>query len=284
MNLVQIRPMLPSDLDFAAGLTALEGWRGETRQAFEGFLAYHPDGCFIAEIGGRRSGMCVATPYQSFGFIGELIVVEAQRGRGVGRQLLEHAIAHLRERGATAIFLDGVLKAVPLYERAGFRKLCRSWRFNGNIPNAAYPGTRPMRAADLDAVAALDRVAFGADRSFFLERRLAQNPDLCLVLEDQSGMRGFIMGRRAGESVSAGPWIAAPGSPHPASLLESLACQAGATTLKFGMLGSNPGALASIESFGLDENPASPWRMVLGEPGLPGEPSQIYAIGSPAKG
>jgi len=276
--------MLSSDLDFAASLTALEGWQSETRQVFEGFLAYHPDGCFVAEVSGRRSGMCIATPYQGFGFVGELIVVEGQRGRGIGGQLLEQAIAHLRQRRASAIFLDGVLKAVPLYERSGFRKLCRSWRFNGSIPSAAHPGTRPMRAADLEAVAALDRAAFGADRSFFLERHLALYPDLCLVQEDQGEMQGFIMGRRAGESVSAGPWVAAPCAPHPASLLESLACQAGATTLKFGLLGSNPEALASVEPYGLVENPASPWRMVLGDPGLPGEPSQIYAIGSPAKG
>ncbi|MBN1147115.1 MAG: GNAT family N-acetyltransferase [Anaerolineales bacterium] len=281
---MNIRTMQPAELDFAASLTALEGWRGETRQVFDGFFEHDPDGCFIAESDARKIGICVATPYQGFGFIGELIVVEEQRGRGIGRQLLERAIAYLRERRAAAIFLDGMLKAVPLYERIGFRKVCRSWRISGNIPGIAHPSVRPMRADDLGAVATLDRVAFGADRNFFLERRLALHPHLCLVLEGKNEVQGFIMGRRVGERLLAGPWVAAPSTPRPNALLESLASQAGQASLSIGVLGSNPAALAEAESYELAASPASPWRMALGEPALPGEPGLIYAIGSPAKG
>jgi ribosomal protein S18 acetylase RimI-like enzyme len=284
MNNLEIHPMGPTDLDFAASLTALEGWHGETRQEFEGFFKHDPGGCFVAEIDTHKAGICIATPYQGFGFIGELIVLEEHRQQGIGRQLLEHAIAYLRERRATAIFLDGVLKALPLYERTGFRKVCRSWRLYGTVPATPHPGVRPMSAVDLEAVAALDQIAFGADRSAFLKRRLALCPDLCLVLESQDEIQGFIMGRCVGNNVSVGPWIATPPNPRPVGLLESLAYQAGESALRFGMLGSNPAALTSVESYGLVKNPTSPWRMALGEPASPGKPSLIYAIGSPAKG
>ena len=168
-----IRTMRTSDLDFAVTLTAAEGWSSETRAEFEGFLAYDPAGCFIAEVAGRQVGMCVATRYIGFGFLGELIVVEDMRGQGLGRRLLESAVSYLHAHGAGTIFLDGVLAALPLYERAGFRRVCRSLRFIGSLRGQPHPGVRQMRADDMPAVAALDQAAFGADRRFFLERRRA---------------------------------------------------------------------------------------------------------------
>jgi len=128
-----IRPMQPSDLDFAAECTAREGWASETRQEFEGFLAYDLGGCFVAEVNGRRVGICIATPYVGFGFVGELIVAKAVRGHGIGRRLLEHSVQYLHDCGAQTVYLDGVLAAVSLYERVGFRRVCRSLRFHGHL-------------------------------------------------------------------------------------------------------------------------------------------------------
>jgi hypothetical protein len=158
-----IRNIAASDLDFAASLTTNEGWDSETRLELEGLFTHDPGGCLIAEIDGQRAGMCMATGYASFAFVGELIVVP-----------------DLRLRGLRAIYLDGVLAAVPLYERLGFKRVCRSWRFSGALctdeRTAQPPGVFPMLAADLDSVAQLDRTAFGADRRFFLERRLRLFP------------------------------------------------------------------------------------------------------------
>jgi len=189
---LNIRPMQPSDLDFAAECTAREGWASETRQEFEAFLAYDPGGCFVAEVDGRPVGICVATPYAEFGFVGELIVAEAVRGRGIGRRLLEHAVQYLRDCGAQTIYLDGVLATVSLYERVGFRRVCRCLRFYGQVRAESHSHVRAMRAEDLDAVATLDRQAFGAHRRFFLEHRLALYPELCWILERERDIAGFI--------------------------------------------------------------------------------------------
>ncbi|MBX2979296.1 MAG: GNAT family N-acetyltransferase [Flavobacteriales bacterium] len=43
------------------------------------------------------------------------------RGKGAGRVLVEHALAHLREQGADVLWCNARMVAVPFYERLGFR-------------------------------------------------------------------------------------------------------------------------------------------------------------------
>jgi GNAT superfamily N-acetyltransferase len=289
MTTVHIRAMTPADLDFAASCTAAEGW-GSQRGEFEGFYAHAPEGCLVAETGSERIGICVATPYSEHGFLGMLIVCPEARGRGVGRRLLEHAIAYLHGRGVRSIYLDGALAAVPLYERLGFRKICRSLRFSGTLPGRAHPHVRPMVEADLSVVCALDRLAFGADRGFFLERRLAGDPALCKVLEQDGQIAGFMLGRRTEGLVSIGPWVARPEVKRPADLLESLAGEAGEAAIGLGVLETNRAAADTVRALGLAERAAPPWRMALGPSGASENPDALgasplaYAVGSPAKG
>jgi GNAT superfamily N-acetyltransferase len=282
----------PADLDFAAGLTIGEGWASEVRSVFEGFFAYDPNGCFIAEADDQRVGIAVATHYGENGFIGEIIVVPELRGQGIGRQLLDHAVNYLHRRRAHNVLLDGVLRAVPLYERAGFRRVCRSLRFQGRIPGRASPRARAMHPEDLPAVKAIDRLAFGDNRGFFLERRLRLYPDLCQVLEEDENIRAFILGRRmastedqpGGGMLAVGPWVVAPGVENPAELIESLAIAAGENDLTVGVLEKNERAAELLRSYGLVERQGVPWRMVLGFEAYLGASEQCYAIGSAAKG
>jgi len=295
MTTVHIRGMTPADLDFATSCTIAVGW-GERRAEFEGFYAHAPEGCLVAETGylgesaGRRIGICVATPYDERGFLGMLIVLPEERGRGVGRCLIEGAIAYLHGRGVHSIYLDGVLAAVPLYERIGFRKLCRSLRLSGTLQGRAPPGVRPLVEADLDAVCALDRLAFGADRSFFLERRLAQEPTLCKVLEQDGQIGGFVFGRRAEHSLSVGPWVVRPEVARPVDLLEALAPEGGEATISLGILETNQVAAEAVYALGFAGRGGGSWRMVLTLADAPdtvdalGASPLSYAFGSAAKG
>ncbi len=333
---MRIRPMTSADLPFAAECTRREGWVSEGRDLFEGFLANDPEGCVIAEAAGAAIGMCVATSYGPWGFVGELIVLPEHRGRGLGRHLLDHAVTGLRARGARCVLLDGVPQAVSLYERAGFRRICRSLRFVGRPaartkpeprpdrrrPVRAEPGPRraarwrPMRAEDLDEVAALDRTVFGGDRRFFLERRFHAAPHLCRVLQADNRLGGYAVTRTYEGGMMVGPWVQDRRLEAGANVVVELARVVGATDrgardesarvagatdhgaatdrgaasepqdrgVVVGVLDSNACAVEAVAAAGLVERPNPPWRMALGEWDRQADHPWQFGIGSPAKG
>ncbi len=281
---IRIRRMQPDDLAFAAACTAGEGWESENQSTLEGFFLNDPRGCLLAEEHGQPIGICIATLYKSSGFIGELIVRAEARGKGVGAALLNRGVEHLRDRGAETVYLDGVLKAVQLYERNGFRKVCRSWRFSGHLTGKSSQWVRRMGQSDLQQVVALDQVSFGEDRSFFLQRRMDLFPHLSFVLVEAGQMTGFILGREGPGWTAAGPWVVKADSVSALELLHAFALEAGDRSISLGILAANQRSLQSVQSIGFEPNPDSPWRMALGPSSDLGASPNCLAIGSAAKG
>jgi ribosomal protein S18 acetylase RimI-like enzyme len=284
MEHITVRAMQAADLDFAAQCTAVEGWASETPAEFEGFWQHDPGGCLIAEADDAPIGIAIATNYGAAGFIGEVIVSTAWRGRGVGRRLVDQSVRYLHGCGTRSVYLDGVVKAVSLYEQAGFRKVCLSRRFYGPLEGHLSLDVRPMRAADMETVAASDRLAFGADRRFFLERRLALYPELCKVMERDGVITGYILGRRGYGVIGVGPWWVREDARRPAELLYALAAEVGDTAIGVGVLETNTPAVGLLRSVGLAEHPTPPWRMVLGADERLGAATELFANGSAAKG
>lgn len=279
---MRIRHMTESDLTFAENCTRIEGWLSDNRVEFDNFLACNPHGCFLAEEEGIPIGICVATQFQQAGFIGDLILLEAWRGCGRGAQLFNHAVAYLQSQGVESIYLDGVVPAVSLYERAGFRKICRSRRLYGRLNGKQFADVRPMNSEDLSEVIAFDHACFGAERGFFLERRWKQSPELCMVTCLDGVIMGYIMGRRS-EIFSIGPWIAANSMQEPLRLLQQLAYENPHETFHLGVLETNHRAMQLLHGLSFEETPNPPWRMVLGESGL-GEYPACLTIGTSGKG
>jgi len=278
-----IRPAQTSDLDFFVECVTREGWLGGTRVEFEAFYDHDPHGCFAAEEGGERIGMIVATAYDTCGFLGALIVQPDRRGRGIGQQLMEHAIGYLRQRGIRSIYLDGDTPAVPLYERLGFHMVCKSLRFLGQIDPVERTNVRPMTRDDHDTVLHLDRAAFGADRSFFLRRCCDTFPELCHVWDD-GRIRGFIMGQPGHGVVTVGPWYVHDESVNPLSLLRAIAHDASPAKLRVGVLECNVSATSLMRSLTTFVETEPCRRMVLGPDIRLGVSPQLFAVGSPAKG
>jgi predicted N-acetyltransferase YhbS len=296
---LNIRGMTAADIDFATGLTHQAGWASESQDVFAAFLAHDAAGCLIAEAGGEKAGVCVATKYGRNGFIGELIVSKHLRLLGIGQLLFQRALDYLLAGQLESIYLDGDLNAVSYYEKMGFRKLCRSLRFHGKFKGKKHDPIRHMLPEDLDRICEMDLELFGDDRSFFLRRRAERFPRMCLVAEREGRINGWIMARPGDGLLAVGPWATLVPE-DAASLLEHLASEHGTETLRIGVLEKNADAVRLLRSWpGLVEGIHS-WRMVRGpsDPlggdrvgarrdglqGRLGDHPALYAIGSGAKG
>lgn len=281
---IRVREMTEQDLDFAAALTHTAGWTSESREVFAAFLACDPGGCFLAEAGGEKAGICVATTYLKNGFIGELVVSKHMRVLGLGPLLFQKALGHLLAGQMENIYLDGDLNAVSYYESLGFRKICRSLRFRGKIKGKKHAHVRRLQAGDLDGLCALDRELFGDDRGFFLRRRAEDSPGLCLVAEREGRLSGWIMARPGDGLLAVGPWAALARGEDAVPLLEHLASENGTAVFRVGVLEKNVKAWQALRSWPGFQETCHSWFMVRGESERLGNHPALYAIGSGAKG
>ena len=93
---------------------------------------------FCAEHGGAVVGFYGLTRLDDDGVELEALFVEpGMIGRGVGRRLLEHAIAHARKRGATRMLIQGDPNAEQFYRAAGGVKTGE--QRSGSIPGRMLP-------------------------------------------------------------------------------------------------------------------------------------------------
>jgi ribosomal protein S18 acetylase RimI-like enzyme len=281
-----IRAMHPDDLPFAAECTVNVGWAraSESLVSFESFYQYDPQGCLIALLGDTPVGICIATLYGLSGFIGELIVSAEARGKGIGAALLQYGVSYLHDHGARTVYLDGVVPAIPLYERNGFRKICRSLRFSGRMEGGEHPSVRPMQQADLPAVYRLDQEAFGANRGYYIKRRLELFPHFCKVMVEDGQLTGFITANGRDDLVSVGPWIVKDNSNEALWLLKSVVREVGDVPINLSILENNQKAVERMYGLGFTIRKDCPWRMALGPDENLGMSNQCQAIGSPAKG
>jgi ribosomal protein S18 acetylase RimI-like enzyme len=83
-------------------------------------------GAFLAEEGGKPLGFALAHPKKTvLGYLSDLYVRHAARGRGVAAALMRAVAASLREQGFTHVSLNvdpGNSEALAIYERWGFRR------------------------------------------------------------------------------------------------------------------------------------------------------------------
>jgi putative acetyltransferase len=133
-NAIEIRPLAPGR-DTTAFWTLNEEWitRYFTLEAKDREILNDPvhsillkgGHIFMAYAGAEAVGCVALIPMRDGVYeISKMAVSPHLRGRGIGRRLLQHAIAQARRLGASSLFLGSNTRlkdAVHLYESVGFR-------------------------------------------------------------------------------------------------------------------------------------------------------------------
>jgi GNAT superfamily N-acetyltransferase len=190
-----VRPLGPDDLKACVALSVDRGWSPEQAKwslllaVSEVFGVDAPDGRGLA-------GAVVLTRWAAdYAAVGMMLVAARYGRRGLGRALMEHVLHAAGDDATVTLFATDMGR--PLYEKLGFAAVRRNVSFVGRFrPSpardnskkreapapAASPGSVRLAAeADLPAILALDRAAFGADRGRILTRLPALADQVAVV-------------------------------------------------------------------------------------------------------
>lgn len=202
-NDIAIVPFAPDHLDGAVRLSRQAGW---PHRPEDWRLMMDLSEGFVAISGAREvAGTILLTPYgKHCATINMVIVDEAMRGCGLGRRLMDAAMALAGNR---PLRLVATAEGLPLYERLGFRETGAIVQHQGvPVAIAATETIGSATADDLPAMIDLDRQAYGADRTI-LFRKLADVGEFA-VMRGKGGVSAFAAIRSFGRGEVIGPVVA----------------------------------------------------------------------------
>lgn len=204
---MRVEPFCSADIGPFLKLAATEGWVAEPWE-FEFLLSEFPQGSFTAHVdygedaAGGTAGFVTSLLHQRSGWIGNLVVAERFRGRGIGTALFRSALEVLRMNGAQTIWLTASKSGAPLYEKYGFRKIDTVVRRVG--AGRARHGMHARKSSWKESGA----VACGIDCRGWGDRRdalLAATVGRGMLLVEKSG---FVAVQPCGAAWQLGPFSA----------------------------------------------------------------------------
>ncbi len=204
---IAIRPMAEADLDQLHQLSIGVGWphRPEDWRLVIGL----GHGVVACDAIGRVLGSAMWWPFgESFATVGMVITSPRLQAQGAGRELMDMIFA---QSGTRDLRLNSTKAGYRLYRSLGFEAIGRVFQHQGKAllpaaPVAALPGLRPVVPTDLDALAALDASAYGADRHQALAALLSTSAGT--LVERDGAIVGFALCRPFGRGQVVGPIVA----------------------------------------------------------------------------
>jgi GNAT superfamily N-acetyltransferase len=206
--MLEIRTMTADDLPLGMRLKEQAGWN-QTLADWRRILAIQPDGCFVADLDGRPVGTTTTCVFDTIAWIAMVLVDELARGQGVGRRLMQHALAYLDALPVRTVRLDATPLGRPLYERLGFvaeYELSR-WEGTAGFGKQSPPGVAAAVETQLPAICTLDRHVTGTDRRRLIERLYQQRPDAMQVAFADGQLAGYAALRLGTRATQIGPIV-----------------------------------------------------------------------------
>lgn len=197
-----LEPFDTDDIPHFLELAAAEGWVAE-RWELEFLLTEFSRGCFAARgDNGETAGFVTSLLHRQSGWIGNLVVAEHFRGRGIGGALFRKALEALRSAGAQTIWLTASKSGAPLYEKHGFAGIDTIVRWVGTGRQRHGGHDRPGARNGLSTpVGDIDCRAWGDRRDSLLTATAGRGR----LLLDESGFAAI---QPCGEALQFGPFAA----------------------------------------------------------------------------
>ena len=279
-----LRDATLDDLPAIAALRESVGW-GVAPWALRAVIGQPNALCLVTVDGdGTVAGVGSGIVYGPLGFVGNMIVAQALRRRGVGSAILEAVTRFLEAAGCTRLELNATSEGRPLYERHGF--ISRGRSATARIPRDADLApdlaveVRRAKPADLDAIDAYDRPRFGGDRRLLLEM-LAGAPEVTTLLARADGEIGGYACVRTEES-RIGPVLAETPAIAATLLREAFALVPQTADIRLNLPPNNRPGEAWLAGLGVD---VEPWDGRMGRgPELPRRDETVYGMAIGALG
>ena len=211
--LIDIVPLDEPGLPSLMQLKNQLGWN-QTVDDLRRFLQLSPDGCFVAMHQEVVVGSITTVVYeQKLAWIGMMMVDPQFRRRGIAGKLMNHVLVDLSGKGVPIIKLDATPEGFPLYESLGFETetVIERWEGIGKDGSVGKPGSGlvAMKDEHFPLVLALDKKAFGPDRSALLHSLRESSPTTPLVSIAPGGeLQGYCFARTGTHASYIGPLIA----------------------------------------------------------------------------
>lgn len=199
---LSIKPFGVEHLPGAAALSREESW---PHRIEDWSLIHGLSRGVVAVADGQVEGTTMITRFGRVALANMIIVGKGLRGKGVGRQLLETAMAlEAPDEWRLVATADGL----PLYRKLGFEETGVIAQHQGVLPASSSPDERIGLAVPDEAVrlAALDTEATGMERLALI--RAILNVGRVAVLRQAGEIAGYAGLRPFGRGEVAGPVIA----------------------------------------------------------------------------
>jgi ribosomal protein S18 acetylase RimI-like enzyme len=187
----------PTFLEFAA----VEGWiSSEWELKF--LLGSFPEGCFSVRESGQPVAFVTSIKYDNSGWIGNLIVNESMRGKGIGSRLMGRTMEALRQAGAGTVWLTASAAGKHIYERLGFVEIdvIKRWKGKGSSKKNCH-----IHEAFTKNPIMLDALGWGEMRISLVSAARERG-------EMFGTKAGFLILQDCGTFKQAGPWGCADAS------------------------------------------------------------------------
>ncbi|WP_108502529.1 GNAT family N-acetyltransferase [Paracoccus indicus] len=198
---LSLAPFAPEHLPGALALSQAESW---PHRPEDWALLLSLSHGVVALNDGQVAGTALVTRFGDVGLVNMIIVGAALRGRGLGRKLVEGAMATAPVPEYRLVATEAGL---PLYRKMGFVPTGQIAQHQGILAPVARPGDVAWAGAeDAPALAALDRLATGMDRRPLIDALLQHGR---IATRHQGGrITAWAAIRPFGRGLVAGPVIA----------------------------------------------------------------------------